>query len=349
METSDASGPTQNRGLPRSLVGLGVALAIVAFGLLTELAPGPQDDAESITPSALSEPKTEPGFHVVADLSSGPWDPYRIRGGYLWMDAEPTVVTDDDRLVAVHLPDLEILFGAIDAESESVAYGRTSLGPAIWRSPDTVTWTLEQLPWSGTVRAAAVIDDRLVLIGIATESATFTYVLATQTNDGWVVRETTDIPDTGLISVPGGFAGRGTATDGTGYGYLYSENGLDWSFQSARAAAASRSAGQVPVFVVESEDGPLLRVPGEDEPFDPPDWPVSGVWIEGETTWVQTPNAAWSTNDGIEWVEYPIGVGTGVRGGFSVLLPVGDTARLATAFDGRISLMRWDPGSVREG
>lgn len=328
---------------------VGAAIGAVGFGLVTALIPGPGEDDALITPSALSQPEIEPGFRVVAELETGPWDPYRIDGGYLSMDIEATVITDDDRLQAVQLPDIEILFGAIDAGSESIAFGRTSVGPAIWRSPDTLTWTLHQLPWTGTVRAAAVIDDSLMLIGISSSGATFSYVIATESPDGWFVRETSRIPDTGLISVPGGFVGRGTATDNTGYGYLYSDNGLDWGFQSARAAAASRSSGQLPVFVIESPDGSELRIPGHERSFTPPDWPVSGVWLETDTIWVQTPDAAFSSVDGVEWTKYPIDATTGVAGGFSVLLPVGDTPRVATAANGRISLLRWDAGSVQEG
>ena len=350
MDTSNRPQVRDRREPARPLVMVGVAVAVIGFGLVTAIAQRPSADVEnSITPAALPQPEIEPGFRVVTELAAGPWDPYRIDGGYLAMDVEATVITDDDQRRSVQLPDIEVLFGAIDAGSESIAYGRTSLGPAIWRSSDTLTWTLEQLPWTGTVRAAAVTDDGLRLIGIATSGATFSYVMATETPNGWMVEETSQIPNTGLTSVPGGFVGRGSATDNTGYGYLFSDNGLDWTFQSTRAIAAARSAGQLPVFVSESPEGPELRIPGREDSFSPPGWPVSGVWLETDTIWVQTSDAAWSSLDGVEWTEYPIDVSTGVEGGFSVLIPEGATPRVAAAVDGRISLLRWDPGSVQEG
>ena len=165
---------------------------------------------------------------------------------------------------------------------------------------------------------------------------------------GWSVSATSRIPDTALHSVPGGFVGRGVATDGDGYGYLYSDNGVDWIYQSDRAAAGSRTAGQIPSFVIETEDTPLLRLPGDGRAFAPPAWPVSGLWLEGDVIWVQTPDAAWSSYDGESWTEFPIDASTGVGNGYSVLLPVGDVARLATSLDDRITLLRWDPGSTRE-
>ena len=201
------------------------------------------------------------------------------------------------------------------------------------------------MPWDGTVRAAAAIDGNLVLIGISRNGPAFTYVAATETPTGWLIVETTDVPDSGLISVPGGFVGRGNATDGSGYGYLYSDDGADWAWQANRAAAGSRSPGQLPAFVVETDGTPMLTLPGDERVFDPPAWPVSGLWLEGDTIWVQTPNSAWASVDGIEWQEYPINTETGIEGGYSVLLPVGDTARVATSANDRIYLLRWDPGS----
>lgn len=350
MDTSDRPQEGGRGAFSHAFVLAGVAVTVIGFGLATAFAPGPGvDGTASIAPSAVAEPESEPGFRLVAELEAGPWDPYRIDGGYLAMDVEPTVLTDDDRRQPVHLPGIESLFGAIDAGSESIAFGRTARGPAIWRSPDTLTWTLEQLPWIGTVRAAAVTKDGLTLIGIANAGATFSYVTATESSNGWIVREASEIPDTGLVSAPGGFVGRGTATDGTGYGYLFSEDGADWTFQSARAITSARSAGQLPVFVIESPDGLGLRIPGQDQTFEPPGWPVSVVWLENETIWVQTPDAAWSSSDGVEWKEFPVDATTGVGGGFSVLIPVGDIPRVATAVNGRVSLLRWDPGSVQEG
>ncbi len=333
----------------RPLLTVVVALAVVAFGLVTALGPDRAPlDPEAIDPgAALIEPEIEAGFRVVAQLDDGPWDPFRIAGAYLFIGDAPTVITDADEVFEVDLPELEVLFGAIDAGAESIAFGRTPDGPALWRSTDARTWEIQRLPWDGTVRAGALIDGEIVLIGIASDGPSFTYVRATETEGGWLVIETTRIPDTGLISVPGGFVGRGNATDGTGYGYLYSDNGLDWIYQSDRAAAGSRTAGQIPSFVVETEDSPLLTLPGDDRVFAPPAWPVSGLWLEGDVLWVQTPDSAWSSYDGESWTEFPIDASTGVGNGYSVLLPVGDVARLATSLDNRVTLLRWDPGSVR--
>lgn len=349
MDTAGERSRQPNRS-PRLLITVVVAITVVGFGLITAIAPDRNPiDADQIDAAALVEPEIEAGFRAIAALDEGPWESFRIAGAYLFMGGGPTVITDDDLVLEVELPEMEVLFGAIDAGGESIAFGRTARGPAIWRSPDAVSWSLERLGWDGTVRAAAEIDGRLVLIGIEQEGPSFHFVTATEAPGGWLVIETNRVPDTGLISVPGGFVGRGTATDGSGYGYLYSDDGLDWTFRSSRSAAGSRSAGQIPAFVIETGGSPLLRLPGDDRVFAPPAWPLSGLWIEGEVVWAQTPDSAWSTLDGKDWREYPIDSSTGVGSGYSVLLPVGDTARLVTSSGDRISLARWDPGSERDG
>jgi hypothetical protein len=358
MDTSGSpERPVRSARPPRPVLSAIVAAVVIAFGLITTLVPDRATfDPDSIDPAALSEPEIEAGFRVVAELDVGPWRNFRIADAYLYTsDAQslsmgdgPTVITDDDEVFDVNLPDMEVLFGAIDADEESVAFGRTPAGPALWRSTDNVAWALELLPWEGTVRAGAMIDGRLVLIGIENDGPSFHYVAATETPKGWLVLETTRVPHTGLISVPGGFVGRGTAPDGSGYGYLYSDDGADWTHESNRAAAGSRSRGAIPAFVIETDDAPLLTLPGDERVFAPPEWPISGLWLEEETIWLQTPGSAWSSIDGVDWQEYPINAATGIEGGFSVLLPVGDTARLATLMDDRILLFRWDPGSSGE-
>jgi hypothetical protein len=283
------------------------------------------------------EPQIEAGFRPVAEFQEDPWESYRIAGAYLSVGDAPTIITDDDRVFEVDLPQVAIVFGAAEAGDESIAFGRTATSPAIWRSSDTVNWTLQTLPWDGTVRAAAEIEGRLVLIGIAIKGPAFTYIAATEAPNGWLVVEMSKVPDSGLVSVPGGFMGRGNATDGSGFGYLYSDDAIDWTWQSDRAAAGA--------YVVETEETVLLKLPGDERVFAPPAWPVSGLWLEGETIWAQTPNSAWASVDGVEWLEYPISAETGVNGGYSLLLPVGDTPRLATSIGDRILLLRWDPGS----
>lgn len=347
MDTAGGSeGPQRRGGAPRWAVTAIVAAAVVAFGLLTTLAPDRDAlEPETIDPGALVEPELEAGFRVVAELRDGPWESHRIAGAYLFVGHVPTIITDDDAILEIDLPQVEVVFGAISLGNESIAFGRTSTSPAVWRSDDNVQWVSETLPWDGTVRAAAEIDGRLVLIGIARNGPAFTYVTATEGPKGWLVVETTEVPDSGLISVPGGFVGRGNATDGSGYGYLYSDDGSEWTWQSDRAAAGSRSPGQLPAFVVETEETPLLTLPGDERMFTPPAWPISGLWVEDDRIWAQTPNSAWASIDTIEWQEYPINAETGIDGGYSVLLPVGDTPRLATSVDDRIYLLRWDPGS----
>lgn len=346
MDTAGGSdGPRRPAGTPRLALMAIVAVSVVAFGLLTTVVPDRDVlEPETIDPTALVEPEIEAGFRVVAELPTGPWQSHRINDAYLYVDDAPWIVTDDDRVVDIDLPEMGVLFGAIATRDESVAFGRTSTGPAIWRSTDNLSWELERLPWDGTVRAAAEIDGHLVVIGISRNGPAFTYVAATEVPRGWLTVETTEIPDSGLISVPAGFVGRGNATDGSGYGYLYSDDGADWAWQADRAAAGSRSPGQLPAFVIEADET-LLRLPGDERAFAPPAWPISGVWLEGETMWLQTPSAAWASVDGEEWLEYPINAETGVDGGYSVLLPVGETARVATSSDDRVYLMRWDPGS----
>lgn len=354
MDTAGGSDRPQRRvGAPRPGIMVIVAVAVTAFGLLTTLAPDRAVDSETIDPAALVEPEFEASFLIVAELEVGPWVSYRIDDAYLYtsdaptptLGTRPTVITDDDEVIEVDLPGLEVLFGAFSGVGESVAFGRTEGGPALWRSADNLTWNLEPLPWDGTVRAGAIIDGRIVLIGIEQRGPSFTYVAATETPTGWLLVDSSRIPDSGLISVPGGFVGRGTASDGSGFGYLYSDDAVDWAFQSFRAASASRSAGHMPAFVIDPEDAPLLTLPGDDRLFAPPGWPVSGVSLEGDIIWIQTPGSAWSSTDGVEWKEYPINSTVGVTSGFSVMLPVDDTIRLAVSLGNRIVLMRWDEGS----
>ncbi len=357
MDTAGGSDGSQRRiGAHRPAIMVVVAVAVTGFGLLTTLAPDRAAlEPDSIDPAALLDPEIEAGFRVVAELDAGPWESFRIANAYLYtgdapnisMGDGPTVITDDDDVFEVDLPNMEVLFGAIDADGESIAFGRTPAGPALWRSEDNLSWLLEPLPWDGTVRAGALIDGRLVLIGIENHGPSFHYVRAVEAPKGWLVLETTRIPDTGLISVPGGFVGRGTATDGSGYGYLYSDDGAEWTHASDRAAAGSRSLGAMPAFVIETDDAPLLTLPGDDRVFTPPAWPISGLWLENATIWIQTPDSAWSSIDGVDWQEYPINSETGIGGGYSVLLPVGDVARVATSLDDRILLLRWDPGTQR--
>lgn len=332
-----------------AMVAAVAAAAVVTFGLLTTFAPGPGVviESEPIDPTPLVEPESEAGFRPVARIDHGPWESFRISHAYLSMGESPTVITDDDKVVSVDLPELEVLFGAISAGDESVAFGSTADGPALWRSPDATSWSIERLPWDGTVRAGAQIDGRLVLIGIERYGPSFHHVTATETESGWQLEES-NIPDPALISVPGGFVGRGRATDQTGFGYLFSADGLEWTFGSNRLAASPRSIGQVPSFVIETDRSPRLQLPGDGRILSPPAWPVSGLWKEGEIIWAQTADAAWSTSDGTAWTRYPIDISTGVGDGFAALLPVGDTARLATSAGDGITLLRWYPGTTRE-
>lgn len=338
--------PRPSPGKRHFLVVAVAVLSVVAFGLLTTLLPDRVAIQRQPTEApVLVEPEVEAGFRPVAKLKEGPWESFRIADAYLFMGERPTIISDDDQVLEVALPGVEHLFGAFTADGESIAFGRSSDGPAIWRSPDTASWTLERLPWDGTVRAGAEIDGRLVLLGIRRDGASFHFVTAIEAESDWLVMETSQVPDTRLISVPGGFLGRGNATDGSGFGYLYSADGLEWTFQSSLAAIGTRSVGQIPSFVVETDDSPMLQLPRDDRILSPPAWPVSGLWIEGDVIWVQTPGAAWSTNDGEVWHEYPINASTGIGGGFSVLLPVGDTVRLATSAGEGFTLLRWHPGT----
>ncbi len=346
MDTAgDGERHLPERGRRPAMLVAVAATVVAAFGLLTTLAPdrGPTEP-EFIDVTELVEPESEAGFRPVARLDEGPWDSFRIDGAYLFTGETTTVITDDDGVFDVELPELEVLFGAIDAGGFSVAFGTTAHGPAVWRSPDTRSWLIERLPWDGTVRAGAQIEGRLVLIGIEKDGPAFHHVTATQTADGWQVTES-NIPDPGVISVPGGFVARGRATDASGFGFLFSTDGIEWTYRSNRLAATPRSIGQIPSFVIETDESPLLQLPGDGRILSPPAWPVSGLWKEGEVIWAQTSDAAWSTLDGAAWTEYPIDDSTGVGDGFAALLPIGETARVATSAGDRITLLRWDPGT----
>ncbi len=181
-------------------------------------------------------------------------------------------------------------------------------------------------------------------------AGSFSYVVATATRtlERWRFQRGVDVPDSFLVSIPGGFLGRGRSTDGTGsgVGYLFSSNGTDWTLQSDRASGIAGPGGIVPFFVIEDGDGNRLRIGGDPRTVEPPTWPVSGLWVEGETIWIQTPDAAWSSVDGMTWTEFPMGDETDT--GFSMLLPVGDTPRIATVDDDNVALLRWDPGTSGE-
>lgn len=321
-----------------------VAAMVVTFGLVTAR-PAEDETAEPAEIDAIARPAADPGFRHVATIRSGPWDPYRVSGAYLFESPDgPVVITDDDTVSDVELPGLEVLFGAIPTPQGSLAFGRSARGPTLWWSDDNLVWTEQALPWDGTVRAAAVDGDLLTLIGIETDEQSFSYVVATRRGDGWLVRTSADVPDSHLVSIPGGFIGRGQSTDGSGsgIGYLFSSDGLEWTFQSERAAGISRTAGIVPSFVIDEGDDVRLQIADDPRQIDPPAWPISGLWVEGDVIWIQTPDAAWSSMDGDSWEEFPI---EGVDRGYSVLLPVGDVPRIATVHDGTVSLLRWDPGT----
>lgn len=326
------------------------AAIAVTFALVTARPAdhGASDAGQGSPDLAASEIEVEPGFRRVATIPSGPWDPFRLSGAYLFESPDgPIVITDEDVVSRIDLPGLEVLFGAIPTPGGSLAYGRSDRGPTLWWSHDNLTWTTEILPWDGTVRAASANGGQLVVIGVENSGRSFSYVVAsaTRTLERWRFERDVDVPDSFLVSIPGGFLGRGRSTDGTGsgVGYLYSPNGTDWTFQSDRAAGIAGPGGMVPFFVVGGEDGDRIRIGGDSRTVEPPTWPVSGLWIEGETIWIQTRDAAWSSIDGTTWTEYPIDDETG--GGFSMLLPVGTTPRLVTVDDNTVSLLRWDPGT----
>lgn len=348
METSsDGDLRRRSRSVPAPLIMLIAAAIVLGFGVLTPRSSGPLIDDSAFEVAQLAAPPEQPGFVAVAELDAGPWEPYRIKGAYLFRSSRNrySVITDDDDSFDVDLPGLEALFGAIDSGAGSLAFGTSTNGPAVWRSSDLVQWDVEHLPWDGTVRAAVSDGDTNRLIGIQSIGSSFEYVLAEDSSGTWEFERATEIPDARLLSVPGGFVARGRATDGSPYGYLFSTDGVDWIFQSERGAGVSRTASQIPTFLIEDDAPGLLRLAGDEREFDPPAWPISGAWIEGSTIWVQTPSAAWASTDTITWTEFPIGPSTGVPNGFSVLLPVGDVPRLATSVGGTVSLMRWDAGT----
>ena len=346
METSSEEGSRRSRSVSPTLVMLTAATIVLGFGLMTRNNTlGVQEDSV-FDVADLSSPDREPGFVAVTELPDGPWEPFRINGAYLFRSSDDlySVITDQDRSFEVELPRLEVLFGAISTGTGSLAYGTASDGPAVWRSSDLVEWTIEPLPWDGTVRAAVGDGTSNRLIGIRSKASSFEYIVAEDSSGAWEIEPTMAVPDAALVSVPDGFVARGPATDGSAYGYLFSTDGVEWIFQAEGGVGVSRSAGLIPAFVIEGGSPALLRLAGDDREFIPPAWPISGIWTEGSTIWMQTPDAAWASTDTVTWTEYPIGPSTGVANGFTVLLPVGDVPRLATSVDNTILLMRWDTG-----
>lgn len=345
MDTSSLGDTSPHRVGPRPLtLVVTFAMVVLLFGLVTARFGG---QGTIIDSPMLTEPVVEPGFITVAELEASPWEPFRVSGGYLFRaeDGSLAAITDEDEFLWVGLTGLRTLFGAIAGNDESIAYGMSNLGPAIWRSTDLKTWTMERLPWEGTVLAAMADDSGTRLIGIQANGSEFSYVLATDTKGVWQVNAAPDTPDTGIAPAPGGFVGRGRATDGGGYGYLFSTDGLEWTYQSLRGVGVNRNGGQVPSFVIEEGGPAMLRLPGDDRTFTPPGWPISSIWVEAETFWIQTIGDAWSSSDLVEWARYPIGRETGVDNGFSMLIPVGDQPRIANSFEGQVDLLRWDTGS----
>ena len=131
MDTAGGSdGPQRRGGAPRPTLMAIVAFAVVAFGLLTTVVPDRDAlEPETIEPAALVEPEIEAGFRVVAELTKGPWESHRVAGGYLYVDVTPWIITDDDQVYRVDLPRSEVVFGAIAAGDESIAFGRTDTAP----------------------------------------------------------------------------------------------------------------------------------------------------------------------------------------------------------------------------
>src|SRR5665811_1218202 len=149
-----------------------VAGMVVTFGLVTAR-PADDDASKPAEIDAIAQPAAEPGFRPVATIGSGPWDPYRVSGAYLFESPDgPVIITDDDGVSQVELPGLEVLFGAIPTPQGSLAFGRSTDGPTLWWSQDNLAWTVETLSWDGTVRAAATDGDLLTLIGIETDKWT---------------------------------------------------------------------------------------------------------------------------------------------------------------------------------
>jgi hypothetical protein len=286
----------------------------------------PTTDTTATTDASSRLPVVDSDRWIPLALSTAP--PYDARrlGSYYLFGTPGGVAKIDEEGVTTHstLAGLRLLRGVASDGETAVAFGLDEHGPSLWTTTDAVSWTPLRLPWQGTVQAVAVVDDGLAVIGIDAVGGRQIAAHSSGTPDApWNVQEI-DGPDSVLVSTGDGFVGRGRLGDGPTQ-YLHSSDGVAWT---PFADIIVNNVGELAAFVF--VDGlATLRIPGDERVIRPPGLPVSALWRVEERIWVQTPTAAWWSEDGSRWSPLPIDRAHGIEAGAPVLLPFPDRAMLS--------------------
>jgi hypothetical protein len=135
--------------------------------------------------------------------------------------------------------------------------------------------------------------------------------------------EEIDGPDSVLVSTGDGHVGRERLGDGP-IQYIHSTDGITWT----PADVIVNNAGEVAAFVLVDEIT-TFRIPGEERVIRPPGLPASALWRVQDRIWVETPTAAWWSEDGSRWTPLPIDRAHGIEGAAPILLPFPDRAMLS--------------------
>ncbi|MEX1043142.1 MAG: hypothetical protein WD020_00730 [Acidimicrobiia bacterium] len=328
--------PQQDRPaglLTSTLLVLG-AVAVLA-GTGTSLTGVPAGTAE-IEPLA-DAPAAESGRWLPTGAINARFlSPRWIGNAYLIeSDAGTMILRPDGSTMESGLHGLEDVRGASTHGPATIVFGRGVDGPTLWTVNRTGEWDSVQLPWQGSVQAVATVDGDVVVLGTDHDREWISGRHPWPDDgiwDEWVVRPI-DPPGTVVRSVDGGFVARSLTADE----YLISEDGNEWL---PFATLLIHPVGEVAA--VESGTRPTLRLVGDDRVITPPEWPVSALWRIDDRIWIQTPRAAWWSDDGWRWNRLPFDQASGFVGGLYILLPFSDRAMIVGPTEmGRRDLYTW--------
>lgn len=254
-------------------------------------------------------------------------------------DAGPMILRPDGSTMAPELHGLEDVRGASTHGPATIVFGRAVDGPTLWTANRTGDWDSVLLPWEGSVQAVATVGGDVVVLGTDRDREWISGRHPWPEDgvwDEWVVQPINP-PGTGVISVDGGFVARSLIADDE---FLFSEDGDEWL---PFATYLAYPVGEVAA--VEASSTSTLRFAGDDRVITPPEWPVSALWRVDDRIWIQTPRAAWWSDDGWRWNRLPFDQASGYVGGLSVLLPFSDRAMIVGPTEmGRRDLYTWFVG-----
>lgn len=325
-----------------------VVAALAILGAITVGETGPAAPSPDRSPAIPSSVVTSPP----APVGAGRWVETgtatgelleAVRGpvGYVLPTRDGVVtITDSDEEVRVTLPELHSARGIAAAAPRVVVYGQSLTGPAVWESPDGLAWTLHRLPWQGAARAATFDDIALVVFGIAAGSEGLTGIVARERPGGLWELTPSPVPPSSVTGVPGGFVVRERDPGDDAYHYFTTKDMVVHEPFADRFLITSvgLAAG-----VIDTARGPRLLAPPLDTTIDPPDWPVVGLWLEGDRIWLQTAQSLWTSLDGRDWEAIPLD--RTLWRGLAIALPVGDEARVVVSEGtGLLRIYRWEPG-----